>query len=810
LPLIEQGTTTSQTGLATFSSLQQQVIGYDAFGRQVQTSLTSGGVTQTLVQYTYDNANNLTCTALRMNPSAFASPPVSACVLGPLGSNGPDRITQNTYDAANQLTQVTTGYLSSSQTNYAALTYTPNGLTHTVLDAASNLTTLVYDTYDRVSQVQFPMPTKGSDASNPSDYEGYGYDNNGNLTSKRLRSGDTITFNYDALNRATSTVFPAGKSQNVYWGYDLLNRGLYARYGSASGPGVSYGYDALSRVTSETSVGKTLSYQYDAAGNRTRVTWPETGANALYVTYVYDVLNRVTQVEENGATSGPGLLASYGYDSLGRRSSLARAGGAGASTGYGYDGASRLYTLTQTLAGSASVTYTLGYNAANQVLTKQVSNSAYVAHPASLTAGYVANGLNQYTSVTGVTASYTPANSAALSYDPAGRLQTETTAGATTSLLYSGDALVGEYTSSGAIVSRYVMGPGVDEPLVWYQGAGTSTRRWLTADNQGSVIGYADGSGNSGATYTYGPYGEPIVSGGASAWGGSRYRFTGQIEILEAQLYYYKARVYDPNLGRFYQTDPAGFASDTNLYAYATEDPVNGSDPSGLLDSTGVDGPDSIDSGDDGNWGESGDLVGATFVKAIDVSPAYQNPCPIGAYCLSGDAAQSFLQQFYALNLPGDALPVTLSAFVLTVVKPQNKTNVIPKNALICTSGGASFYAPPSFNPQEIQNDGAAEGPIIGLLDAGRAVGYAGAFDFQRMHNASGGVTFFSAYTKASNFAVGLYVAGAGYNSLEASAIANGYSFLNAGHGGTSSAATYRNAGIAAAAGAGVSCKPAF
>jgi len=44
--------------------------------------------------------------------------------------------------------------------------------------------------------------------------------------------------------------------------------------------------------------------------------------------------------------------------------------------------------------------------------------------------------------------------------------------GATTSLLYSGDALVGEYTSSGAIVSRYVMGPGVDEPLVWYRARG--------------------------------------------------------------------------------------------------------------------------------------------------------------------------------------------------------------------------------------------------------------------------------------------------------------------------------------------------
>jgi YD repeat-containing protein len=63
---------------------------------------------------------------------------------------------------------------------------------------------------------------------------------------------------------------------------------VYANYGSATGPGVSDVYDTLGRATSETSVGKTLSYQYDAASNRTRVTWPETGANALYVQYVYD------------------------------------------------------------------------------------------------------------------------------------------------------------------------------------------------------------------------------------------------------------------------------------------------------------------------------------------------------------------------------------------------------------------------------------------------------------------------------------------------------------------------------------------
>jgi YD repeat-containing protein len=39
----------------------------------------------------------------------------------------------------------------------------------TVKDAVSNLTTLVRDGYDRVSQVQFPLPTAGSNASNIAD-----------------------------------------------------------------------------------------------------------------------------------------------------------------------------------------------------------------------------------------------------------------------------------------------------------------------------------------------------------------------------------------------------------------------------------------------------------------------------------------------------------------------------------------------------------------------------------------------------------------------------------------------------------------
>ncbi|HEY2708788.1 MAG TPA: RHS repeat-associated core domain-containing protein, partial [Caulobacteraceae bacterium] len=43
------------------------------------------------------------------------------------------------------------------------------------------------------------------------------------------------------------------------------------------------------------------------------------------------------------------------------------------------------------------------------------------------------------------------------------------------------------------------------------------------------------------------------------------------------------ARAYDPTLGRFLSADPAGYASDVNSYAYVGNDPVNGTDPSGMM-----------------------------------------------------------------------------------------------------------------------------------------------------------------------------------------------------------------------------------
>src|SRR5690606_32424306 len=183
----------------------------------------------------------------------------------------------------------------------------------------------------------------------------------------------------------------------------------------------------------------------------------------------------------------------------------------------------RLSVLTHNLSNTtADQTLTFGYNPDSQIVTRTESNDAYTSNLADgLTRNYSINGLNQYTSVGGTAHSYdangnltsdgatnfvydaenrlvsaSGAKNATLTYDPLGRLFQISSGSSTTQFLYDGDGLVAEYNASGTLLRRYVHGYGVDEPLLWYEGSGLSTRRGLLANHQGSIVAVSNASGD--------------------------------------------------------------------------------------------------------------------------------------------------------------------------------------------------------------------------------------------------------------------------------------------------------------------------
>jgi len=302
-------------------------------------------------------------------------------------------------------------------------------------------------------------------------------------------------------------------------------------------------------------------YTYDDAGNRTTEQIDDTPTAASY-----DNMNRLLTMQPDGALRFRGTLNESATVTVQGRPAQVTSDnkfegpaqvGSGANAvevrARDYAGNERLNTYQVSVAGSAKTftydangnmradgTRTLEYDAENR-LTRVLIGGAEVAR-------FVYDGLNR-------------------------RVQKILKAG-TTTYVYDAVNAIEERLSTGDTL-RYVYGPLVDQ--LWAVQDATGLVSYYVADHLGSIVQVTNASGEVTLLREYDLHGNLTV--GASQGGSA---FTGREWDPETGLYYYRARYYDPKMGRFLSEDPIGFEGGINLYAYVGNSPTGWTDPFGF------------------------------------------------------------------------------------------------------------------------------------------------------------------------------------------------------------------------------------
>jgi RHS repeat-associated protein len=333
-------------------------------------------------------------------------------------------------------------------------------------------------------------------------------------------------------------------------------------YSQATGPshtnpvaltGYTWTYDTAGRITGFNSPDGTTTYSYDAAGQlQSAVSQNPTVQPST--TYTYDANGNRTM---SGYLTGPDNRVTsdgtynYQYDHEGHRIKQTEIA-TGKTTSYVWDFRGRLTDITYQASSyiNSHVYRQIHYNydGLDRLVLKEID----------------ANGDGVY----------------------------ETSE----SYVYDGENVVLVFNSAGSVTNRYLQGPGVDQVLADEQVSTVSqtpnTVLWALSDNQGTVRDWAQRNTTTGQTQivdhiVYDAYGQIVSQTNPqthlAATNKIRFGYTGQIWDADAKLYYYRARWYDPHIGKFTSEDPLGFgAGDTNVQRYVGNSPTNYTDPSGM------------------------------------------------------------------------------------------------------------------------------------------------------------------------------------------------------------------------------------
>lgn len=156
---------------------------------------------------------------------------------------------------------------------------------------------------------------------------------------------------------------------------------------------------------------------------------------------------------------------------------------------------------------------------------------------------------------------------------------------------YEGILGVEATKTGGADINDIDRDPASGQPLVftvavWHEGVRHDLHYYLT-DALGSVVGLVSATGAVTAAYAYDPYGQQLDQQGPAAVAGRNHiRYAGGIGDPNTDLIKFGVRYYDPATGRWTQQDTLNVPLDptnANRYAYAANNPINYTDPTGNI-----------------------------------------------------------------------------------------------------------------------------------------------------------------------------------------------------------------------------------